>query len=101
MRILQGSRRQSVCLILRGYKQITLICRYVQHKILEHRETVWDFLQRDGHIFVAGNAKLMPQEVREAFVKVCQMSGGMTVEGAEKFIATMEKQNKYQTECWS
>ncbi|XP_044266839.1 NADPH-dependent diflavin oxidoreductase 1 isoform X1 [Tribolium madens] len=72
---------------------------YVQHKILENSDLVWDFLQRNGQIFIAGNAKLMPQEVRQAFVSVCEER--MSKEQAERFIEMMEKQGRYQTECWS
>jgi len=90
--------------------KITLICAfsrdqedkvYVQDKIKEHQELVWQALQRHGYIFVAGNSKNMPQSVRQAFINVCMNVGAMSEVEAVKFIETMEKQNKYQTECWS
>lgn len=74
--------------------------RYVQDKILEKQELVWNLLENGGHIFVAGKAKFMPQEVRRAFITVCQNCGNMDENGAEKFVQEMEKYNKYQTECW-
>lgn len=51
-------------------------------------------------IFVAGNSKNMPQEVREAFVISCVEYGNLSKEEAEKLIQDMERTNKYQTETW-
>ncbi|KAJ8937008.1 hypothetical protein NQ314_012090 [Rhamnusium bicolor] len=74
---------------------------YVQDKILENKTLVWGALQKKAFIFIAGNAKLMPQEVRKAFVSVCMECGEMSENDAIRFIETMEKTSRYQTECWS
>ncbi|XP_017786691.1 PREDICTED: NADPH-dependent diflavin oxidoreductase 1 isoform X2 [Nicrophorus vespilloides] len=75
---------------------------YVQHKIAENAKEVWRALAtRRAHIFVAGNSKNMPQEVRSAFARVCVEEGGLDEEKAEAFLAQMEKTNQYQTETWS
>ncbi|KAF5296664.1 hypothetical protein FQR65_LT10204 [Abscondita terminalis] len=76
--------------------QLKLVCAfsrdqgekiYVQHKILEHGELVWQMLRNENvRIYIAGNAKNMPQQVREAFVDVCKVHGGMTPEGSVQFI---------------
>ncbi|XP_050305008.1 NADPH-dependent diflavin oxidoreductase 1 isoform X2 [Anthonomus grandis grandis] len=73
---------------------------YVQDKIRERGDLVWDALNRNAYIFLAGNPKKMPQQVREAFIDVCVKNGGLTRPDAVKFIENMEKRNKYQTECW-
>ncbi|CAH0555397.1 unnamed protein product [Brassicogethes aeneus] len=90
-------------------KKITLICAfsrdqdhkiYVQHQILNNSEKIFKALTSGGYVFVAGNAKQMPQSVRQAFVDVL-VKHGMSDDEATKFIETMEKTNRYQTECWS
>lgn len=75
---------------------------YVQHRIKEHEDLVWDLLQqKNTYVFVAGNSKMMPDQVKEALVEVCVGSGNMCKEDAERFLEEMEKKKKYQVECWS
>ncbi|KAJ8954736.1 hypothetical protein NQ318_011431 [Aromia moschata] len=74
---------------------------YVQDKIRENSNLVWEALQKKTFIFIAGNAKLMPQEVRKAFVSVCMKEGKMEENEAVRIIENMEKTGRYQTECWS
>ncbi|KAK4875055.1 hypothetical protein RN001_011477 [Aquatica leii] len=65
---------------------------YVQHRILENGELVWNTLKnRNAYIYIAGNAKNMPQQVREAFVDVCKIHGGMTADESQRFIENMER----------
>lgn len=69
---------------------------------MEHQDIVWNALQKDNsYIFVAGNSKFMPKEVKDAFLSVCVNKGGMTQSEANNFLEKMEKTNRYQTECWS
>ncbi|XP_056647644.1 NADPH-dependent diflavin oxidoreductase 1 isoform X1 [Diorhabda sublineata] len=74
---------------------------YVQDKIKENKHLVWDALKQNAHIFVAGSAKNMPKDVRRAFVEVCQECGNMAEEEANMYIGKLEKNGRYQTECWS
>lgn len=73
----------------------------MQDKIIEKGDLVWQALQKQGYVFVAGNSKNMPQAVRQAFINVCVENGNLLEAEATKLIETMEKQNRYQTECWS
>ncbi|CAG9864993.1 unnamed protein product [Phyllotreta striolata] len=74
---------------------------YVQDKIKENGPLVWELLQNEARIFVAGSSKNMPQGVRKAFLDVCQEAGGLSPEESTKFIEKLEKIGRYQTECWS
>lgn len=74
----------------------------MQHKITENQDIVWKALQKsNSYIFVAGNSKFMPKEVKDAFVSVCINKGGMTEHEAHNYLNKMEKMNRYQIECWS
>ncbi|KAF5288633.1 hypothetical protein FQA39_LY15328 [Lamprigera yunnana] len=74
---------------------------YVQHKIVENGDLLWDLLKnRNAYIFVAGNAKNMPGQVREAFITVCMDNGKLSYKEGVQFIENLEKLSRYQTETW-
>lgn len=74
---------------------------YVQHKILEHKDEVWEAIKnKNVKIFIAGNSKNMPQSVRESFVTVLMEKGQFTEDEADAFLADLDKRNQYQTETW-
>ena len=43
----------------------------------------------------------MPDDVREALVKIILEMGNMQEEDAEKYFENLVKQSRYQEECWS
>ena len=74
---------------------------YVQHKIREHCDLVWSVLgEAQGSVFIAGNAKSMPEAVREAIVEAVQKGGGLTPYEAESFVNNLGSSGRYQTEVW-
>lgn len=74
---------------------------YVQHIIRENNSLCWEFLQNGAIIYLAGNSKNMPNNVREEFIDLVEQNGKLTHEEAVKFIEQLEKTNRYQTEIWS
>ena len=74
---------------------------YVQHLIKKNGELVVDLIvKRGGWFLVAGNAKRMPDEVRETLRAVVSKHFGSEDEG-ERYVARMEVEGRYQTETWS
>nr|XP_054769944.1 NADPH-dependent diflavin oxidoreductase 1-like [Lytechinus pictus] len=77
---------------------------YVQHRIKENAALIWSLMNRSDRstrIYVAGNAKQMPTDVREALCVVVQSEGKMKEEEAERFISDMERKRLIQMETWS
>lgn len=72
----------------------------MQHVIHQQRDLCWHFLQNNGSIYLAGNSKNMPNNVRDEFINLTKETGEMTKEEAEAFIRHLEKNNRYQCETW-
>lgn len=72
----------------------------MQHLIRQQKKLCWEFLENDGSIYLAGNSKNMPNNVRDEFVDLAKEIGNMTKEQAEMFVKNLEKNNQYQTETW-
>lgn len=75
--------------------------RYVQHIIEKNGEQIWKLLaHKNASIYVAGNARNMPDEVEKTFISVYSKHGNMTKSCSEEFFRNMKMCRKYQTESW-
>ncbi|XP_060075964.1 NADPH-dependent diflavin oxidoreductase 1-like [Ylistrum balloti] len=75
---------------------------YVQHRIQENGETLWNLLDKhNAYFYIAGNAKRMPDDVRDALKDAIQKYGNRTVEEADKYLLQLDQKKRYQAETWS
>ncbi|KAJ3039125.1 NADPH-dependent diflavin oxidoreductase 1 [Rhizophlyctis rosea] len=75
---------------------------YVQHRIEENAELMWEFIERrKGVVLLSGNSKRMPTDVAEALKTVFRTQGRMTEQEAESYLGEMEKRGRFQQECWA
>jgi len=91
---------------------------YVQDKIKEQAELVWEMLDRGAWIYISGlalcllasasrlidclsAADKMPTAVREALVWVCDKKGKISTKEAKLFVERLSLQGRLQEETWS
>uniref|UniRef100_A0A914H0M9 NADPH--hemoprotein reductase n=1 Tax=Globodera rostochiensis TaxID=31243 RepID=A0A914H0M9_GLORO len=60
---------------------------YVQHKLWENRQRMWELVQEGAAVYVCGDARNMARDVQNMFYKI--------------FAEDMEKQRRYQADVWS
>lgn len=95
---------------LQQQEQLNLFCAfsrdqpdkiYVQHLIEKEAEILSDLIvQRGAWIFIAGNAKEMPDQVSDALRKVLS-STCMTDDQADIYLKQMLNQSRLQLETWA
>ncbi|XP_035441863.2 NADPH-dependent diflavin oxidoreductase 1 [Spodoptera frugiperda] len=74
---------------------------YVQHKISENKDLLWQLVSNKAYIYISGNAKNMPDNVKEAFVEdVLSKTGGQTLEEARTMLKELETSGRFQVEAW-
>jgi sulfite reductase (NADPH) flavoprotein alpha-component len=73
---------------------------YVQHRLLEQAEQVWQWLQEGAYIYVCGDATRMAKDVHEALVIVAEQQGGLTREKAEEYLNELRKAKRYQRDVY-
>ncbi|MGD8173718.1 assimilatory sulfite reductase (NADPH) flavoprotein subunit [Vibrio sp. TRT 21S02] len=73
---------------------------YVQHRILENAEQVWQWIQEGAYIYVCGDATRMAKDVHEALVIVAEQQGKMSRDDAEEFINDLRKAKRYQRDVY-
>ncbi|WP_199435962.1 assimilatory sulfite reductase (NADPH) flavoprotein subunit [Vibrio owensii] len=73
---------------------------YVQHRILENAEQVWQWIQDGAYIYVCGDATRMAKDVHDALVFVAEQQGKLSREEAEVFINDLRKAKRYQRDVY-
>uniref|UniRef100_H2Z1M2 NADPH-dependent diflavin oxidoreductase 1 n=1 Tax=Ciona savignyi TaxID=51511 RepID=H2Z1M2_CIOSA len=75
---------------------------YVQHRIKEQGEKIWRLVSdENASVFVAGNSKSMPDDVKSTFLEIFRVHGAMTSQEADDYCRTMQSVKRYQQETWS
>lgn len=84
------------------YSKSLFIYSYVQHKIAENASTLWRLIETENaYIFLSGNAKNMPDNVRDAFVEdvFCKIGGLSKLDG-KNMLQELENCDRMQVETW-
>ncbi|MBV8781687.1 MAG: sulfite reductase subunit alpha, partial [Phycisphaerae bacterium] len=68
---------------------------YVQHRMLEHGEELWKWLQNGAHFYVCGDAKRMAKDVDNTLKKIVNQYGQMDEAAAGDYVAKMAKEKRY------
>jgi sulfite reductase alpha subunit-like flavoprotein len=73
---------------------------YVQHRLAENGEQVWNHLQT-GIFYICGDAKHMAHDVNTELERIAVKYGGFTEAKAKDWIKNMRSQNRYLEDVWS
>jgi sulfite reductase (NADPH) flavoprotein alpha-component len=73
---------------------------YVQHRMMEHREELWRWLQRGAHFYVCGDAARMAGDVERCLIEIAAKCGGYNAEGAKSYVDDLRKSNRYQRDVY-
>ncbi|CAG8538322.1 14473_t:CDS:2 [Funneliformis caledonium] len=75
---------------------------YVQHKLREHDEYVWDLLyNRGGYFYVCGDAKNMARDVNSGLIQIAQLCGAMDEITATNYVKDLRSKGRYLEDVWS
>jgi len=74
---------------------------YVQHKMRDHSQEIWDLLGKGASVYVAGSSTKMPSDVMAAFEEIISKEGGVPKEAAVRWLRALEKAGRYHVEAWS
>ena len=73
---------------------------YVQHRLLEHAEQVWQWIQDGAYLYVCGDAGRMAKDVNEALLSIIEKQGGQSREQAEQYLNELRKAKRYQKDVY-
>ncbi|MFA0441575.1 assimilatory sulfite reductase (NADPH) flavoprotein subunit [Vibrio sp. 10N.286.49.B1] len=73
---------------------------YVQHRLLQQGEQIWQWLQEGAHLYVCGDATHMAKDVNTALIEIVKQYGGKDLEQAEAYVSELRKAKRYQKDVY-
>lgn len=73
---------------------------FVQEKLLEHKDEIWQLLQDGAVVYVCGDAATMVPDVRKTFLTLAQEKGAMSAQDAGSWLDGLVKNNRYLVDIW-
>lgn len=73
---------------------------YVQDKIVEDGEQIWQWLQEGAHIYVCGDANKMAKAVENTLLHLISQYGAMGIEDADEYLAQLRDDRRYQRDVY-
>ena len=71
---------------------------YVQDRMREHAEELWQWIARGAHFYVCGNASQMAVDVEAELIHIIQEFG--KIDEVDQFIKTMKREGRYQRDVY-
>ncbi len=73
---------------------------YVQHRLLEHSKTLWQWVQDGAVIYVCGDAEKMAKQVEATWISIFESEGNLSHEEAKTLLHDFRKQKRYLTDVY-
>ena len=73
---------------------------YVQHKIAENSEELYQWIEEGAVIYVCGDEKHMAVDVHETLLSLIEKEGNKNREEADAFLTTLQQENRYQRDVY-
>lgn len=74
---------------------------YVQQRLMEQGQRIWNLLTKGAYVYVCGDAKNMARDVNQTFINCAVEFGGMTETKAHEFVKGLRTTGRYQEDVWS
>ncbi|MED6159509.1 multidrug-resistance type transporter [Stylosanthes scabra] len=74
---------------------------YVQHKMREQSQRIWNLLAQGAAVYIAGSSTKMPADVTSAFEDIVSKENEVSREDAARWIRSLEKYGRFHIEAWS
>src|SRR5690625_1892135 len=73
---------------------------YVQQRLLERSQELYQWLEEGAVIYVCGDEKHMAADVHATLLTILENEGGMSPEKATDYLADLQKQSRYQRDVY-
>lgn len=73
---------------------------YVQHRMKERSQELYEWLQKGAVVYICGDEKHMAKDVHATLLSILETEGNMSQEEAEAYLADMRADKRYQRDVY-
>jgi sulfite reductase (NADPH) flavoprotein alpha-component len=73
---------------------------YVQHRLQQHADEVYDWLKNGANVYVCGDRKKMAKDVERTFTNILKDKAGLSTEQAKEQLLNYKKEGRYQEDVY-
>jgi sulfite reductase (NADPH) flavoprotein alpha-component len=73
---------------------------YVQHRMAEHAEELWRWLEDGAELFVCGDKARMAVDVERELHRIIEKAGGKTSDDAKAYVQRLKEQKRYKRDVY-
>ena len=73
---------------------------YVQHKLAQRGQDVWQWLQDGAHFYVCGDANRMAKDVENTLIDIISKEGKLSAEDAGDYLNELREEKRYQRDVY-
>ena len=73
---------------------------YVQHRLLENGEELYQWLEQGAHFYVCGDANRMAKDVEDALISIVEQHGKKSREQAQQYVTDLRRAKRYQKDVY-
>lgn len=73
---------------------------YVQHRMLEHSQELFQWLEEGAAIYICGDEKHMAHDVHQTLLQIIEKEGNKSKEEADAYLTNLQQQRRYQRDVY-
>jgi len=73
---------------------------YVQHKLQDNQEEVFDWIEGGAYFYLCGDMKNMAKDVNKTLLEIIQTQGGVSKEKAAAYFKQLKREKRFQTDVY-
>jgi len=73
---------------------------YVQHKLLNHSEEIWNWISNGSYLYVCGDASRMAKDVEAALLSIIEKHGNLSEHDARAYLKQLRHSRRYMTDVY-
>jgi sulfite reductase (NADPH) flavoprotein alpha-component len=73
---------------------------YVQHRMLEEAQELYNWLEEGAYFYVCGDASRMAKDVEQTLLQVIEVAGNKSLEEAMAYLEAMKKEKRYRKDVY-
>ncbi|KAI9486014.1 MAG: hypothetical protein EXX96DRAFT_547381 [Benjaminiella poitrasii] len=87
--------------IITAFSRETAQKVYVQHRLMENGQEMWNLLEKGAYVYVCGDARNMARDVNQTFIRFAEQFGGLDEDKAHDYVKNLRNTGRYQEDVWS